>query len=73
MVASRGNTVDLAVRCPDTVAPFCDRIRGALTAILADNGLNPNSVEVEKMVRPLTVSEIFPKIFDGKDSINVRA
>lgn len=73
VVASRGNTVDLAVRCPDTVAPFCDRIRGALTAILADNGLNPNSVEVEKMVRPLTVSEIFPKIFDGKDSINVRA
>jgi hypothetical protein len=54
------------------VAPFSEVIRGSLTGILTDNGLNAGSVDVEKMVRPLTVSEIFPKIFDGKDSINVR-
>ncbi|MEA4942769.1 MAG: hypothetical protein VB094_09575 [Oscillibacter sp.] len=73
VVTSRGNSVDLAVRCPDSVAPFSEVIRGSLTGILSDNGLNVGSVDVGKMVRPLTVSEIFPKIFDGKDSINVRA
>ena len=73
VVTSRENSVDLAVRCPDSVAPFSEVIRGSLTGILSDNGLNVGSVDVGKMVRPLTVSEIFPKIFDGKDSINVRA
>lgn len=73
VVASRGDVVDMAVRCPDSVAPFCGVIRASLASILAENGLKPNSIEVEKMVQPLTVSEIFPKIFNGKDSINVRA
>ena len=73
VVTSRANSVDLAVRCPESVAPFSEIIRGSLTAILSDNGLSIGSVDVKKMTKPLTVSEIFPKIFDGKDSINVRA
>lgn len=73
VITSRGSSVDLAVRCPDAAAPFCETIRGALSSILADNGLSAGSVDVEKMARPLAISEIFPKIFNGKDSINVRA
>ncbi|MPM37157.1 hypothetical protein SDC9_83763 [bioreactor metagenome] len=73
VITSRGSAVDLAVRCPESVAPFSDAIRASLSGILADNGFSAGSVDVEKMVKPLTVSEIFPKIFNGKDSVNVRA
>ncbi|WP_312637203.1 hypothetical protein [Oscillibacter sp.] len=73
VITSRGSSVDLAVRCPESVAPFSDVIRSSLSGILADNGFSAGSVDVEKMVKPLTVSEIFPKIFSGKDSVNVRA
>lgn len=73
VVTSRGNSVDLAVRCPESVAPFADTIRASLSGILSDNGFSAGTVDVEKMGKPLTVSEIFPKIFHGKDSINVRA
>ena len=73
VITSRGSSVDLAVRCPESVAPFSDVIRASLSGILADNGFSAGAVDVEKMVKPLTVSEIFPKIFSGKDSVNVRA
>lgn len=73
VITSRGSSVDLAVRCPESVAPFSDVIRASLSGILADNGFSAGIVDVEKMVKPLTVSEIFPKIFSGKDSVNVRA
>ena len=64
--------MDLRVRCPEKAAPFSAVIRDALSGILRDNGLEAGSVQVEKMDRPLTVSEIFPKIFEGMDSINVK-
>ena len=73
VITSRGGSVDLAVRCPESVAAFSDVIRASLSGILSDNGFSAGLVDVEKMVKPLTVSEIFPKIFNGKDSVNVRA
>lgn len=73
VLTCRGTSVDLHVRCPQQVAPFSAVIQSALSGILADNGLEAGSIQVEKMDRPLTVSEIFPKIFDGRDSINVKA
>ncbi len=73
VITSRGGSVDLAVRCPESVAAFSDVIRASLSGILSDNGFSAGLVDVEKMVKPLTVSEIFPKIFSGKDSVNVRA
>ncbi|MCI2106693.1 MAG: hypothetical protein LKK00_08255 [Intestinimonas sp.] len=73
VLTCRGTSVDLNVRCPERVAPFSDVIQNSLSGILTDNGLDVGSVQVEKMNQPLTVSEIFPKIFNGRDSINVKA
>ena len=72
VLTCRNDSVDLRVRCPEKVAPFSAVIQGALSGILRDNGLEAASVQVEKLDRPLTVSEIFPKIFEGMDSINVK-
>lgn len=72
VMTCRGNAVGLQIHCPPKVAPFSATIQNALTGILQDNGLEAAMVQVEKMERPLTVSEIFPKIFEGMDSINVK-
>lgn len=72
VLTCRGKAVDLDVRCPDQIAPFSALIRNALTGILRDNGLEAGSVQVEKLEHPLTVSEVFPMIFQGRDSIDVK-
>ncbi len=73
VLSCRGESVDLRVYCPQTVAPFSRVIEGALTGILTDNGLSPASIQVSQMEKPLTISEVFPRIFEGMNSINVKA
>jgi len=73
VLTCRGKAVNLDVHCPAAVASFSDRIENTLSDILRDNGLEAGAVHVEKLEQPLTVSEIFPTIFDGRDSINVKA
>lgn len=72
VMASRGDTVELQVFCPDTVAPFAQKVQGDLAQILKDNGLKPNGVAVRRMEKPLTISSVFPKIFEGENSVNVK-
>ncbi len=72
VLTCRGKTVNLDVRCPEQVASFSDQIQSTLSEILRDNGLEAGAVQVEKLERLLTVSEIFPTIFNGRDSINVK-
>ena len=40
--------------------------------ILTDNGLRPAGIQVTKMERPLTLSAVFPKIYEGENSVNVK-
>ena len=65
--------VDLQLFCPQTVAPFAEIVGGELQRILSENGLRPNSVQVRPMEKPLTISGVFPKIFEGENSIDVKA
>ncbi len=65
--------VDLQLFCPQSVAPFAETVGGELTRILSENGLRPNSVQVRPMEKPLTISGVFPKIFEGENSIDVKA
>ena len=64
--------VGLQVRCPERVASFAGTMEQALGHILKENGLEPVQVQVGKMERPLTLSEVFPKLFEGKNGINVK-
>ena len=41
--------------------------------ILTRNGLTPTAVSVRRMERPIALTEAFPKIFEGKNSVNVKA
>ena len=70
-MGTRGEEVEMLVSCPPTVAPFSQMIQGELSRILTENGLRPTGIQVTKMERPLTLSAVFPKIFEGENSVNV--
>ncbi|MDE7219901.1 MAG: hypothetical protein K2O45_09805 [Oscillospiraceae bacterium] len=65
--------VDLQIFGPPSVAGFAGMVQGEMGRILSENGLKPNVIQVQAMDRPLDVSAVFPKIFEGENSINVSA
>ena len=60
------------VACPAGVAPFAKEIENTVSHILSRNDLTPSGISVRKMERPVTLTEVFPKIFEGKNSVNVK-
>ena len=72
VLTCQGERVDIQVFCPERVAPFSQLVEGELSRILTDNGLTANLVQVQQMERPLTISGVFPRIFEGENSINVK-
>ena len=73
ILTSREKDVGIVVACPEGVAPFSKDIEQTISQILARNELNSAGVSVRKMERPVTLTEVFPKIFEGKNSVNVKA
>ena len=72
VLACQGERVDVQVFCPEKVTPFTQLVQGELSRILTDNGLSAGAVQVQRMDRPLTISGVFPRIFEGENSINVK-
>ena len=72
VLTCRGDAVDLQIQCPEKMVPFTEVMEKNLTRILTENGLQAHSVRVKKMERPFVISEVFPKIFQGEDSVNVK-
>ena len=71
-LADQNGQVDLAVFGPDAVAAHQDQITRDLKEILADHGLDGRSVRVTKSQRPLAITDVFPDLFEGKRSVNVK-
>ena len=73
VVQSKNSVVDVNVSYPETVSAFAKQIESAVAQILTQNALQPGTVTVRKMGHPVTLTEVFPKIFEGMNSINVKA
>lgn len=72
ILTAQGSDVDVQIACPEAAAPFSKQIGDAVSQILTRNELRPARVAVRRMERPVTLSEVFPKIFEGKNSVNVK-
>ena len=72
VLSAKERDVGIVVSCPEGVAPFSKEIEQNITKILTRNDLRPAAVSVRKMERPVTLTEVFPKIFEGKNSVNVK-
>ena len=72
ILTAQGTSVDVQISCPDAAVPFSKQIGDAVSGILERNELRPTRVAVRRMDRPVTLTEVFPKIFEGKNSVNVK-
>ena len=72
ILTNRERDVGIVVSCPEGVVPFSKEIEQNISKILTRNDLNPAAVSVRKMERPVTLTEVFPQIFEGKNSVNVK-
>ena len=73
ILTSMDKEVEVAIACPEGAVPFSREIERTVSQILTRNELTPTGVSVRKMERPVTLTEVFPKIFEGMNSINVKA
>ena len=72
VLTAQDGEVDLQIACPEKVVPFSQQIETTVSQILARNDLRPSRVAVRKLERPVTLPEVFTKIFEGKNSVNVQ-
>lgn len=72
VLTCRGTNVDLELHCPERLGGFSGLFEQQLTRIVTEHGLQARAVRVKTMQRPLTLTEVFPKLFEGKDSVNVK-
>ena len=72
ILTAQGTDVDVQIACPDKAVPFTKQIGDAVSEILTRNELKPTRVAVRRMERPVTLTEVFPKLFEGKNSVNVK-
>jgi len=70
--SSRQDGVSLSLACPQAVAAFSDQVSQTIHSILSRNGLKVGEVSVAEMKRPVTVSEVFPKLFERMNGVNVK-
>ena len=73
LIQSRPEGVSLNVSCPAEVSAHAGDVSAALGTILRRNGFNVEAMDVHEMKRPLTISEVFPKIFERMRGLNVKA
>ncbi len=72
LIQNRSEGVSMLVTCPKNVAEFTPQVTQSLRNILARNGLKVEQVQVAEQHRPLTVSEVFPKLFERMSGVNVK-
>lgn len=63
--------VDLQLYYPPSLDHAKDEIRAGIREITARNALNLQSFISEKVEKPKAISEVFPKIYERKNAINV--
>lgn len=65
-------SVDLQIFCPEKLMGMEKVIQSGLLGIIEKNGMSVKSLSVKKGKEPVTISEVFPKIYERKNAINVR-
>ncbi len=64
--------VNLQLNYPDALKDKEDEIRNKIAEILAENGMESRELYLGSSKDPVAISDAFPKIFERKNSINVK-
>ena len=71
-LAARDDQVELHIYGPDEVCAHNDIVTGDMARILARHQLTGSNIQVSKMETPLTLTQVFPNLFEGKRGVNVK-
>lgn len=71
-LAAQEEQVDLTVYGPGKVAEHRELIAEDLRDILTDHGLSGKQIRVTKAEKHLAITDVFPDLFEGKRSVNVK-
>ncbi|WP_297196427.1 hypothetical protein [uncultured Flavonifractor sp.] len=71
-LAARQDQVDLRIYGPDAVSDQSKIIAEDMKEILARHQLSGSNIQVSKLETPLTLTQVFPNLFEGKRGVNVK-
>ncbi len=72
IILHQNGRVDMQIFCPEKIIKIDKTIKTGLKEILERNGLAVSSISVAKSNYPISISEVFPKIYERKNTVNVR-
>lgn len=72
ILASQNGTVDMQLYYPEKLASIEKEMKSGIQSIIERNGLSFRNFFMEKSMKPKLLSEVFPKIYERKNAINVR-
>lgn len=72
LLNAQKHEVALQVACPETLAVFSEEMARSLSDILLRNGFRPGQVRVAARKKPMALFEVFPKLFQRTDGVNVK-
>ncbi|WP_352400312.1 hypothetical protein [Anaerotignum sp.] len=72
IIMHKKGKIDLQLFCPEKILALDKGIRAGLTDIMVRNGFSVGSISVDKGKAPLSISEVFPKIYERKNTVNVK-
>ncbi|KXL52071.1 hypothetical protein CLNEO_25870 [Anaerotignum neopropionicum] len=64
--------IDMQLFCPEKILSADKGIKAGLGEIMERNGLAVNSISIDKRNIPVSISEVFPKICERKNTVNVK-
>ena len=71
IILAKDKNVDLMLYYPERFDAIQGEIREGIAEIIGRNALTLNSFSLEQAAQPIAVSEVFPKVFERKNAINV--
>ena len=72
IVLYKKGKIDMQLFCPEKILALDKGIRAGLTEIMERNGFSIGSIAVDKSKMPISISEVFPKIYERKNTVNVK-
>jgi len=71
IISAKDTSVDLQLFYPESFTKMEGRIKAGINEIAQRNGLTLSSFTLDKMTAPKAISEVFPKIYERKNAVNV--
>ena len=72
IILNQGDKIDLQLRYPEKYQSIEKEIKKGITNIVEKNGLVCQKLYLAKSNMPISVSEVFPQIYERKNAINVK-